>query len=99
MLVSTECIEDGDFVCGIPEEVCVLRYTKTVEDPENVEYKKQLEIDEKLKEGSNFYECFPEIEAKSILEKTNIKDEITTVTFEYTIKKVEKTQNLEELEK
>ena len=75
----------------------MLRYTKSVEDPENVEYKKQLEIDEKLKEGSNLYECFPEIEANSILEKTNIKDEITTVTFEYTIKKVEKTQNLEEL--
>lgn len=93
--MSAECIEDGDFVCGIPEEVCVLRYTKSVEDPENLEYKKQLEIDEKLKEGSKLYECFPETEANSLLEKSDVKDEITMVTYEYSIKQ----QNLDELQK
>ena len=94
--MSAECIEDGDFVCGIPEEVCVLRYTKSVEDTENLEYKKQLEIDEKLKEGSNLYECFPETEANSLLEKSYIKDEITTVTFEYTLKEQKQDPNMNE---
>ena len=47
-VVFSECIQDGDFVCGNPEEVCVLRYTKSVEDPEKDEYKKQLETDQNL---------------------------------------------------
>ena len=50
----------------------MLRLTKKVGDPENVEYKKLLEIDENVKEGSKLYECYPENEAKTLLEKSNI---------------------------
>ena len=38
----------ADVVCSNPDDVCVVRYTKKVGDPENDNYKKLLEKDEKL---------------------------------------------------
>ena len=71
-----------DYKTGLRKQ-CIYRYVNDVSNPNDADYQNALAADPDLVKGKETWTCYPQAEVEAIMLKSNVKDELTTVTNTY----------------